>query len=1161
VWDLLTEGERTEYDVAGAEARKAADAEMLQRITEGQRRENEGWFRSERDRLRFEVEAELDRDPVQRALHFLKTGELRGVAPGTAAELLMGGKPLKLDREAVRELGGQWLVDQLPAGIFAKAGEDAAHPADVALLFGLSSADHLVGALRTAEPREAIVDREVRARLRERYGPGLLEDPQALAEAALEAARSDTAARRVFLELRALARRLDPSAAARTSLASPEAIGATARRIVEGKTVGEVSPAYYLQAERAAGRRAFELAAAGKLHEALGEKEAQLLNLELYREAKAVRAKLDSAFALVVQSARQPWREALGKADPTYRDAHDGLLLALGIRPAGVDPAAARRTFDEMLTTAANDAATIGFDVDGVRSLLQTPRPWNKLTVPEAQNVLDAITNIRRAANLRNEYVLVDKRMTKSQVLDEMEKTAEALPLVPRRKWDVSLEGAVETVRRGRHGLRAALLGPETIAEMLSGVKKDSVFHQVFIDSFLAARNRENELAREYGKVLLDAWRELPAETKKRRFEVLDLSQDLPIRPELAEAANLDARQASQTLLWMVFLNRGNAQNLQRLLDGYGWTVRQVDAALEKHLSRPEALFLQKIWDSLEGLYPKIAELHERDTGLPLGKVKAAPFTLRLGGEEVQLAGGYFPAKYDPRPGMSERGFAAQERAIAGILDPQSHYPVTPKGHTKARAERVEDVIDLRWSVVPGHVAQVLHDLAWREWVRQTAGIVVDPRFEHLVSNRLGPEYLAQFKPWLQSVANEKADAVSADVRSVYNLMSLGRSRVMVAAVGHRLATALGDLSNPILATLGGYVRPDYMARATRRLTPVVNPAWREAWTFVREASPEIQHRQERALQHLREQFNAIGTPNLLERNPRTARAGELLRGAQETAFIALEVSDKLTSAQVWLGKYLQEKAAAEKGGAADGHAAAVREANALVRKGFPAEWAGERAAILRKKWLAPLLMFYGYFNKIYNLRALTRFKAWVALKDTELTPAQKRGAVAKAAGQLLGISVALSIGEYFSGRGREDGEDWGDWWTRQLAGAQTIDLPIIGPLLGSVIGKHVTGKATRVSLRAPGVAMGQEVLDRIERIAANPEANGEALVDVLDLAAFVSGVPTRQARATGSYAAGELSSDLSAGRVGDVLGGLIYGPAADRPSNPFTDLQDLVGR
>jgi hypothetical protein len=112
----------------------------------------------------------------------------------------------------------------------------------------------------------------------------------------------------------------------------------------------------------------------------------------------------------------------------------------------------------------------------------------------------------------------------------------------------------------------------------------------------------------------------------------------------------------------MLFLNWGNEGNRQRIRDGNGWSDEHVGRALRAHPAR--AKFLQGVLDTINSLYPEVAKLHEKRTGLKLGKVEAVPISVN--GEEY--AGGYFPLKY--RPDLSRAGELQEGDVVKSLFAP-----------------------------------------------------------------------------------------------------------------------------------------------------------------------------------------------------------------------------------------------------------------------------------------------------------------------------------------------------------------------------------------------------------------------------------------------------------------------------------------------------------
>jgi hypothetical protein len=73
-----------------------------------------------------------------------------------------------------------------------------------------------------------------------------------------------------------------------------------------------------------------------------------------------------------------------------------------------------------------------------------------------------------------------------------------------------------------------------------------------------------------------------------------------------------------------IALNMGNAGNIQRLLDGEGWTLAQVKPVLDT-LTAADWQFVQGVWDFLESYRPLVAAKERRVYGKEPNWVEPQP--------------------------------------------------------------------------------------------------------------------------------------------------------------------------------------------------------------------------------------------------------------------------------------------------------------------------------------------------------------------------------------------------------------------------------------------------------------------------------------------------------------------------------------------------------
>lgn len=102
--------------------------------------------------------------------------------------------------------------------------------------------------------------------------------------------------------------------------------------------------------------------------------------------------------------------------------------------------------------------------------------------------------------------------------------------------------------------------------------------------------------------------------------------------------------------LLSVALNTGTESNRSKLLEGELWTPEALEAVLSR-LSEEDWRRVQQVWDLLDTLWPKIAALEKKLTGVAPPRVEARSFTNQFG----DFRGGYYPVVYDftQRRGMN----------------------------------------------------------------------------------------------------------------------------------------------------------------------------------------------------------------------------------------------------------------------------------------------------------------------------------------------------------------------------------------------------------------------------------------------------------------------------------------------------------------------------
>ncbi len=1232
--EAMTPAERAKWQKDDEDSKEASEADLLQLAAEDDKREAMVAARAESERIRGSVEKEIaESDPAYKALAFLQTGAI----PGTEGIFdLLGledskGEPFKLSRPRTVELIGAEATSAMPKGIFGKgkAGVSPDLLAEKLAFLGYDDGKALLEGIRGKDFPGAVKD-EVTRRVEEKYGPALVDDPARLEGAAREAVRNEAAARKYSARLEAIARELDPSYQRRTRGMSLDARRELANNELLEKPNRSISPDKYAHLEKLANERATAMWEQGKKDKAWEAVDAALWNHVFADRAKALRDAVDKAGDEIKASANPAWRTALGKAtsgeEPegtlrgAYRDFHDTVLNALRIGPdrAKDGQRTGEAALDALLLQQMNDAnpgvrqveetdPTSGetrarlisdnFDDDQVRAFLRAPKPWHELTADEALNVHAAVKSTRAAANERNEFQLLDRKISRADLFAKMRETAEtSLPEQPRAQWSRRLAPRFSDMRLAGQWMDAQLLSMETMIRHLDGrddsgkvfhrgMDREGIFHQAIWDPFLRATETKRKLVETYLEPLQKAFEAMPKEIRDRRFEPVDWAPYGPLPADVVERGHFDpSGRLTRSDLWMVLLNMGSGGprgNKVRLLEGYGWKEAKVWEGLRKNLSKPEFDWAQTIWDSLEGLYPMLADLHEKETGLRPEKVEAAPFSMTFAdGTTGEYRGGYFPARYDPRAGKKLLGIKQEEAAVAQMFGESYRMVNVVTGHAKARAANYHDVVNLDWSTLPSHVGQVTHDLAFRSYVKQTAVMILQPEFQSILKAHLGEERALQFKPWLQVVANQQADSVAAGSARGNRILGALRGAAAIQAMGYNLKLPLLHISNPLVPMMHGMtsvgetlsaaaLHASYLPQLVLNLAKqtVLDPrhlsialakqstAWAESRRFALECSPALRERNTTLDHDLSRALGEMGGAEG-QRNP-------VRKALRDFAFSMIATMDRVTATPIWLARYWQVKAELDgKGFAPDeAHEKAAIQADDVIRTVLPAHNLAEQPAIMRsKQGLGGMLLAYGYMSKMYQLRrGLVMHEAYLEFHDEDASAFDKGFTVAKVSGTLIAGALAHQVlGDYLAGRGPEPDEEWWKWTLRKNLTSDLGTAPLIGPGADIFLGK-------KVSLRqAPAIAVMQDAINNIGSLlmkdGEEPDKADAALKLAELLVGGMVGVPLNQFHKTGKYVRDVGKNEEQPRGPFDVGAGIIYGKERSdtRPGNPLTDAQDL---
>ena len=790
-----------------AERAHIEEVEKLERkLMKEKAREHAQWWKEARQTMLGEVEAEAQAAPVYRAIRLLSSGKMFDGSEGPA---------MKLDRAALVKMYGEPFLKNLPRGFgHIYANEGGVHPDVVASLFGYDSGAAMIKEMIEAPAIKKYIEGETDIRMREQYGDMLLDG--SVADEAQAAIHGDRRADVLAAELRAIKRQQktvkpvlnaqkkdDNQARTEMNAAIPsrETFKMAAAQIIGDKKIGDISARLYLEAERRAGKKAFDAVAKKDWQAAAEAKQQQLLNHYLYREATAAQEQIDSIMKEYDKLKKSD--EKLAKSrDINLVNAARAILNRYGIDKNGMDSAeylAQIQTYNPEIyadLSAAVDAAT------------QSPKPYKQLTMDEFLAVNDAVMNLWELSRRTKQIEIDGKIVNRDEVIDELNARMEELGLPANQTGMTKAVSKWEKFNAALVGVRAATTRVEAWVDAMDGGKPDGVFRRYIWNPVIDGVGKYRTAKKDYISRYLELLKPIEA----------GITNDKISAPELGALGY--TFNGKQELLGAL-LHTGNESNMEKLLVGRGWGYIAEDGGLytgawdgfiskmvaEGKLTKADYDFIQGVWDLLEEAKPLAQKSHHEMYGYYFSEITAQPFTNEFG----KYRGGYAPAIVDSN--INQDQASRQEKESLESTNNSFMFPSTGRGFTKSRVKYNKPLIlDLR--LVPSSLDKVLRFAFIEPRVKDVGRVVVNPRFREVLNQfnmSAGGDMLV---PWLQRTARQTVSTPSTGTagRALDTVFqSIRRNtgiQMMVANVSNTIQQFTG------LALSATKVKPTYLKSA-----------------------------------------------------------------------------------------------------------------------------------------------------------------------------------------------------------------------------------------------------------------------------------------------------------------------------------------------------------
>ena len=765
-----------------------------------------------RSEIRKQVKKEVESRNVYRAIKFLKYGILQ-TAGGEEVEFTGSNK---LNTNAVKLMVPKENMDKFGSGKNGMVALDGYHPDIVSERFNYSSGDELILAILDAKPMDEVIDGITEDRMEIENGE--LNSPQAIEAAADKAVHNEARVKLVAVELRWLTKATQP---VRAMIAAAKSV---AKQMLETKRLRDIKPGDYASAAARAAKESQTAYFASQSAETAAKtaytRHYNKMIAEGAEEAKAVEmaTKVSDEALAKAESRSEAHKKKYGKMKPSEvaaqakrsqllqeqlaleaNDAIDQVKKSLkylrnvlsdkNVQKIGADNsdqiALLLERFElknislkemDKRTSLANWIASqleLGLEVDISKELIEQTNkiPYRNLTLSEFNDLVDAVKTIEYMGKNENAILTAAKKAAFKETKDEIVKSIIENAGDRKASTRTPKSGTIGAVTNQVTRFLGAQFKAASIVRILDGGKDDGPLWNYLIRPANKSGDKETSMkatATEAASKILNPFFKSGRMGGKGKFFV-----------SVNESLNREEKL-------VIALNMGNEGNIQRMLDGYGWTLEQVIPILES-MTAEELNAVQEIWDLFGTYKSEISAMSRKIYGKDLDFIEPTPIQIKsASGETVSLRGGYYPAKYDPMASLAAENYDDAEKG-KDLLRAAHISATTSRAYSKQRAEKVVDRPLIRnLSALYSGLNEVIHDLSWREWTIDANKLMRDKAFDKEIRERYGPAFKNQLKSWIKDVAaGEKG--MDTDVDIALNFLRQG---VSSAGLGFNLMSA-----------------------------------------------------------------------------------------------------------------------------------------------------------------------------------------------------------------------------------------------------------------------------------------------------------------------------------------------------------------------------------
>lgn len=490
-----------------------------------------------------------------------------------------------------------------------------------------------------------------------------------------------------------------------------------------------------------------------------------------------------------------------------------------------------------------------------------------------------------------------------------------------------------------------------------------------------------------------------------------------------------------------VMLNTGTPSNLAKMAGGYKTTPEAVLRWVNKYATKEDWEFVKKIW----GIFAKVKKLsdtmYRELSGVPAKDQPTHTFMTPFGLVEGQ----YFPIMRHPLYEGKPRGFSSDDKALG-----DSFYSVSSLPSADYTKDRTRDVRPLALDLeqLPGHLGEMLRDIAMRPALIDASKIFFNEKFRKAISARFGQETTDLLIPYLRDVAGTTT-YMPGWLKMINDASEFFRRNEVASLIGYNVGTmakhglSIGGQSAAEVGPINfskyiahSAIHPIDFLRAFRGMFSGDEAMGDSNAEFVMRNSAILRGR------HSSYQQSLTGATSTLL--PSATGVGLVRQKLIQYATTPIALVDFMSAFPTWEAAYWSARDEGK------GHDDAVYLAERAVRRSHGDASVVNRAAVLDVPWLRWMTSLYNVFSHMYNRSLESIWRGGEALKLVGKGDRERAKEVfAPVPGYIFAYSIMPALVEHMiSGQPASPNEPEWEQWAKAFAYTEGAKVPVVRDLV-----------------------------------------------------------------------------------------------------------------